>query len=223
MSQNRRGPQPALPEWQQQQQRGQDASVTSPKAIQHAPVTPSKLRTPHFPGSSPEDLMSSRDENLVPNRDGEGGSEAQSPKTENYERNKSFQAPAGSPTRPQGHYRQASEPNVRTRLLGNKSSEQQTDYGTGQSRRSSQPQSPKGSGRSTGVTSPNGFGGIQTTRTLADEQDPIHDALGDAVTDGLLGGRRHNKPTATQYLAKRHGIKHSRMMYGPFKIPRLDF
>ena len=160
--------------------------------------------------------MASRDENVIWKRNFEAEGEAQGPRIENDEQNKNPQASVGSLGRPQGHYREPSEPNVRTRLLSNKTSEQQTGYGTEQNRWNSRPQSPKSYGSSTSVTPPNGFGGIQTTNTLADERDPVHHALGDAVTDGLLGGQRHNKPTATQYLAKRHGIKHSRMMCAPF-------
>ncbi|KAI9693245.1 MAG: hypothetical protein M1822_005241 [Bathelium mastoideum] len=217
MSQSRRGPPSAL---QQQGQASQDASVTSPKAIQqHAPATPSKLRTPHYPGSSPEDSMIARDENSAPKKATEDGSGTQNPSTADDEHRRSFQASFTSPTRPQGRSREPSEPSVRTRLLGNKKTEQQASYGTEQNPRNSRPQSRKSHGSSTSVTSLNGFGGIQTSHTLADERDAVHDTLGEAVTDGLLGGQRNRKPTATHYLAKRHGIKHSRMIYLYYYIP----
>ena len=198
MSQSRRGQPPALQQVQQHGQASQDTSITSPRSSQHAPVTPSKLRTPHYPGSSPEDPKASRDENKAPTREPE---------------RKDSQMPTASPTRPYGHSREPSEATVRTRLLSNRASEQQIGYGTEPNPRSTRPLSLKSQASSTDATSPNGFGGIQTATTLADERDAVHDTLGDAVTDGLLGGRRHHKPTATHHLAKRHGVKHSRMMY----------
>ncbi|KAL9094271.1 MAG: hypothetical protein Q9165_003411 [Trypethelium subeluteriae] len=213
MSQNRRGPPQALQQQPQpQQQRGQvssDASVTSPNAIQHAPVTPSRLRTLHYPGSSPEESSALIDVNESP-RDGadnETGPHMQ--RSEHDPQKRSSQALVTSPTRPQRRSREPSEPTARTRLLSQRSFEQQNNYGTEQSQRSPRPHSPKSHGSSTSVTSQNWFGGIRTDQTLADDRDAIHDTLGDAVTDGLLGGQRKNKPTATHYLAKRHGIKHS--------------
>ncbi|KAF2233600.1 hypothetical protein EV356DRAFT_533601 [Viridothelium virens] len=226
MSQNRRGPPPALKQQPQHQQRGQvspDASVTSPSTIQHAPVTPSKLRTLHYPGSSPEESSAPRDinESSENGADNETGTHVQT--SEHDPQKRSPQASVTSPTRPQRHSREPSEPNVRTRLLSHKSSEQQNNYGTEQSQRSSRPHSPKSYGSSTSITSQNGFGGIRAAQTLADDQDAIHHTLGDAVTDGLLGGQRKNKPTPTHYLAKRHGVKHSRMIYLFYYIPIINW
>lgn len=42
--------------------------------------------------------------------------------------------------------------------------------------------------------------------------DYVEGALGDAVTDGLLG--RQSKQSTTHWLAKRHGVKNERLMYG---------
>ena len=214
MSHRRQAP-PLTLQSQQQQQEGQvssDAPVTSPKAIQHVPVTPSKLRTPHFPGSSPEDSLTPGDEN-VHTRDFESENSAQGRNTEGDGQKKSS---GYSPSKPQVHSRTPSEPNIRTRLLSNKASEQQNSYGTENSSQASRPQSPKSYASSNSIHSKNGFGGLPTTQTLANESDPVHNTLGDAVTDELLGGQRHGKPTPTHYLAKKHGVKHSRMMYVHF-------
>lgn len=43
--------------------------------------------------------------------------------------------------------------------------------------------------------------------------DNAHGVLGDAVTDGLMGARDGNKMSTTQWLARRHGVKNSRIMY----------
>lgn len=56
-----------------------------------------------------------------------------------------------------------------------------------------------------------GYGG-----TLPPEQEngsvSPHAMLGDAVTDGLLGGPG-SRTSTTQWLASRHGVKHDRTMY----------
>jgi len=53
--------------------------------------------------------------------------------------------------------------------------------------------------------------------------DNAHGVLGDAVTDGLMGVRQGNKMSTTQWLAKRHGVKGSRIMYvGRLPSPSLS-
>lgn len=52
--------------------------------------------------------------------------------------------------------------------------------------------------------------------------DNVHGVFGDAVTDGLMGPGQGNKMSTTQWLAKRHGVKNSRIMcvYLGFRILR---
>lgn len=55
-----------------------------------------------------------------------------------------------------------------------------------------------------------GFGGPYQDDAGSGTVTP-HGVLGDAVTDGLLGGAGHTSNTA--WLAKRHGVKHDKYMY----------
>jgi hypothetical protein len=75
-----------------------------------------------------------------------------------------------------------------------------------------------GSFDASGTLSPNGFGGPyrdtpegSQTQTGDYRGDYIDATLGDAVTDGLLG--YPSKKNTTHWLAKRHGVKHERLMY----------
>jgi len=57
-----------------------------------------------------------------------------------------------------------------------------------------------------------GFGG-RYPEGVGQSGDNAHGVLGDAVTDGLMGARNGNKMSTTQWLARRHGVKNSRIMY----------
>ena len=62
-----------------------------------------------------------------------------------------------------------------------------------------------------------GYGSFATFNTVSsmdgneERRDYTADTLGDAVTDGLLGHK--NKKSTTHWLARRHGIRHDRLMY----------
>ncbi|KAF2719304.1 hypothetical protein K431DRAFT_273036 [Polychaeton citri CBS 116435] len=53
--------------------------------------------------------------------------------------------------------------------------------------------------------------------------DNAHGLLGDAVTDSLLGPREGNKMSTTQWLARRHGVKNTRLMYLLYYIPCVNW
>jgi len=56
-----------------------------------------------------------------------------------------------------------------------------------------------------------GYGGPNREGTADEQNRRVEGAVGDAVTDGLLG-----KPSAkstTHHLAKKHGVRHERLMY----------
>lgn len=61
-----------------------------------------------------------------------------------------------------------------------------------------------------------GFGGRypdSVNGRTGEPADATHALLGDAVTDGLLGGGKGPKRSTTMHLAKTHGVKHTKMMY----------
>ncbi|KAL1305333.1 hypothetical protein AAFC00_002231 [Neodothiora populina] len=66
-------------------------------------------------------------------------------------------------------------------------------------------------------SSNDGFGGPLLDDAGSGSVSP-HALLGDAVTDGLLGGPGQHTST-TQWLAKRHGVKHDRAMYLRYYLP----
>jgi len=113
------------------------------------------------------------------------------------------------------------EPTVRTRLLNQQnwdavSGGGETSYNTG-------PTSPRpGVHRNYGSFAPsfrsvNSFGGtypgIQETAD-GDAPDTTHALLGDAIAEGVLNNNgKGQKMSTTRWLAERHGVKNTRMMY----------
>lgn len=70
--------------------------------------------------------------------------------------------------------------------------------------------------------SPDGRGGRYADGAgsgSADNTDAAHAILGDAVADGLFG--KHTRPSTTEHLARRHGVKGTRMMFVDYYLPFL--
>ncbi|RYF35661.1 MAG: hypothetical protein EOO38_28775 [Cytophagaceae bacterium] len=65
------------------------------------------------------------------------------------------------------------------------------------------------------VMSTDGFGGSYNEERVGSSADSIHGILGDALADSLMP-RDGTKLSATQYIAQRNKVKHSRMMYVVF-------
>ncbi|KAI9657266.1 MAG: hypothetical protein M1831_004455 [Alyxoria varia] len=74
------------------------------------------------------------------------------------------------------------------------------------------------------LRSPLGLGGrysVDLGDAAGDNEDNVHSVLGDSVADGVLG-RKTNMST-TKWLAQRHGVRHSLLMYVVYYLPFLKW
>jgi hypothetical protein len=121
------------------------------------------------------------------------------------------------------------EANARTRLLGeaqkysipthDNCGEENCNHGN----TSPRPRHHRGYGSfAPSVMSTDGFGGSYSEERVGSSADSIHGILGDALADSLMP-RDGNKLSATQYVAQRNEIKHSRIMYVVFSIKASTF
>lgn len=192
------------------------SSLSQTSGQQHRPTNPSGLRQSHMPPPSPDDR---RDEI----RDGRGPEyfvvNGIHPETDGASVGSDLSA-----TRQQGAIEEP-EPNARTALLNeaNKYDIPTNHTHNGEEIGSPDHLSPRprlvrgyGSFATQSEFSQDGYGG-RYPEGLGDgvgqSGDNAHGVLGDAVTDGLMGPRDGNKMSTTQWLARRHGIKNSRIMY----------
>ncbi|KAK4541617.1 hypothetical protein LTR36_007761 [Oleoguttula mirabilis] len=205
-------------------------SISAPSQQQHVPAVPSGLRQAHMPPSSPEDQQHLPVANHVP----EVGDDGIHPAGSDY-------APVdhdAAATHVPGSTREpAQEPNARTALLndGKKYNIPHLhncgEAGCAHGTFSPRPRYHRGYGSAaTSQTAGSdgsrdeGYGGTYQEPQRSGQLDGtefrgdfIDGALGDAVTDGLLG--RPSKSSTTHNLATRHGVKHDRWMYLLYYLP----
>ncbi|KAK5118745.1 hypothetical protein LTR85_007951 [Meristemomyces frigidus] len=197
---------------------------------QHAPTVPSGLRQAHMPPPSPDDHQH------LPVSNGhapEVESDGVQPTVPEYAA-VNYNAAA---TNVQGAIDEPTQaPNARTALLddGKKYNIPHLhdcgEAGCGHGAFSPRPRYQRGYGSfATSRTvasdsSREGYGGPYHDRRQSEQVDGseyrgdfINGALGDAVTDGLLG--RPSKRNTTHWLAARHGVKHERWMYLLYYLP----
>lgn len=188
------------------------------QANQHRPTNPSGLRQAHMPPESPEDrrnpsMLERMRENNAANST--AGSAAQILEGAPLQSEPSSMNVEGAIEEP--------EPSARTRLLGeaNKYSipahancdEENCNHGN----ISPRPRHHRGYGSfAPSVTSADGHAGSYTEGSygpgVGGSGDSMHGIFGDALADSLMP-RDSTQMSTTQYLAKRHDIKHSKMMY----------
>lgn len=185
------------------------------------PTVPSGLRQAHMPPSSPEDHQHLP---VTHGHEPEFGSNGIHPTAPDYS---ATDYDAGA-THVQGAIEEPSHaPDARTALLddGKKYNIPHLhncgDAGCGHGAFSPRPRYQRGYGSMatnqtiTSDSSREGYGGPYNGQQQLDGSeyrgDFVNGALGDAVTDGLLG--RPGKKNTTHWLAKRHGVKHDRWMY----------
>lgn len=189
-------------------------------SLQHAPLNPSQLRESAFVPSSPQRTMSRRgsdpdeDEDKVNDTntqpagiDGQGGHPFSGDHTEPIDRE------VGPEIRGRIVEPSRREVNARTRLLEN------YDYGhvcgSGQCGHGTfSPHVDSLMSGASSISSGNGFGG-RYSGGINEEGGPssaAHRWLGDAFTDGVMGGGRDSKMSTTKWLAKKHGLKNRKTM-----------
>jgi hypothetical protein len=199
------------------------ASTSSVGRRDHAPLTPSSLRRSIVQSESPESTVGPRNRNVK----GKGPSMVEGGNSEGIEPT----AAEGADTeinysdqlaeRPEwaGH-----EHNPRTRLLGDEHWDAASGCGSencGHGTFSPRPLSPRqdsyssyGSFDYSSSLSQRELGGPYPGSIGADGEnsDPTNALLGDAISDGVLGGGHGNKMSTTKWLAKKHGVRSRRLM-----------
>lgn len=104
------------------------------------------------------------------------------------------------------------EPTVRTRLLSHNNYD--STSGDDENRNNGAMSPRPASGKSYGsFTTDVGFGGRYPGAIdpqTGEAADATHALLGDAIADGVLGGR--GGKSTTQYLAEQHGVRHKKLM-----------
>ncbi|KAK5676338.1 hypothetical protein LTS10_011150 [Elasticomyces elasticus] len=181
---------------------------SSISTIQHQPVVPSGLRQAHMPPSSPEDHRGLTNGHH-PHVEADGIHPA---------------AQDGASVKSDGSAQGVIEepPNVQSRLLAFG----QRYYLPEHNSNTPRPRYFRNYFQSYGSIAPSvrssdsqdGYGGPNRSGTADENGRPYKDrALGDAVTDGLLG--RPSGKSTTHHLAKKHGVKHERLMYILYYLP----
>lgn len=190
------------------------ASVTSVQSQHHAPNVSSGLRQSHTPSSIPsagpslgEDI--SREDHVGPRDEEEPHFTDRGIRPSMPHLSSSRAEGRGRDAR--GDFRLPFAPDTRTRLLDSDNWDAATGCGESDCQHgmySPRYHSPHKSYGSIGSeASRDGFGG----RMPDVQEDALHATMGDTVADGLLGGRG-SKMSTTEYLAKRHGVRNSRLM-----------
>ncbi|KAK4553693.1 hypothetical protein LTR86_009191 [Recurvomyces mirabilis] len=186
---------------------------------QHQPAIPSGLRQAHMPPSSPEERSHppprTQTNGEYPAIDWEGVH----PVSHDY----ASVAPDEPATHIQGTIDEPPEdPDARTKLLWNGQKyhipthceDPNCDHGA----YSPRPRYMKGYGSFAPSVMSVGYGGPhQNGEGGSYRGDYIEGALGDAVTDGLLG--RPSKKSTTHWLARKHGVTNERIMYLLYYLP----
>ncbi|EMC96512.1 hypothetical protein BAUCODRAFT_33870 [Baudoinia panamericana UAMH 10762] len=203
--------------------RSSRTSSVSGSQAQHRPTVPSTLRQAHMPPSSPEDAHYMRIDGIEPEVEDDGihpHAYDNAPATEGVE---AVEAQADLDELPE-------QPDARTKLLGHgrkyhvaaDCGEENCSHGTFSPR----PRYLRGYGSFATNWSfrsnakPDGYGGPNRDAGSSDGSyrgDYIEHALGDAVTDGLLG--HPSKSSTTHWLASKYGIKHERLMFLIYYLP----
>lgn len=192
---------------------------------QHLPTNPSQLRQTHMPPDSPENSRADSGNDGRP--DSSNASFTTSPKQMPvvdrdgvHPTNTASANLDSSSTQVGGRIEEPTEPdvapNVRTRLLDQKTWDRSSGCGAEDCNHgtfSPRPRQHHRYGSTTTIESRNGFGGRYGGIDGVGGHDNTHEVLGDAVTDGLLGGGPGKKMSTTKWLAKTHGIKNQRLMY----------
>jgi hypothetical protein len=184
----------------------------------HRPTNPSGLRTAHMPPPSPDDRRNNGSYGLEQDEQATGQTTGIQPIIDGA----SIQAEPSSMTT-EGAMDEP-EANARTRLLGEAQKynipahencgEENCNHGN----MSPRPRHHRGYGSfAQSVYSTDGFGGSYNEERVGSSADSIHGILGDALADSLMP-KDGNKLSATQYIAQRNKIKHSRMMYVVFPM-----
>lgn len=173
-------------------------------ANSHAPHNPSGLRESHTPSSPdltrhapPQDLKDGDWEDLPPAAEEEGSNMATSPSKSSIKSDHEFS--------------RGIIPTIRTRLFGRRHRHHPHDGH--EASPLLRPHLKRNYGSTTTLDSydsRDGYGGPHPHEHDNGTISP-HAMLGDAVTDGLLGGLQHS--STTEFLAKTHGVKHRRAMY----------
>lgn len=183
---------------------------------QHRPTIPSGLRQTHMPPRSPELQRRS-----VTNVEGEQRVEEEGPGVQEdgiHPHTHHDAASVGSNDSRTGIQGVIEEPHpapdARSRLLELGKNYQVPDCGDPNCRHGALSPKPKYQRNYGSFASP-GFGGHSREGSIDSgpqyRGDFVDGALGEAVTDGLLGDR--NNTSTTRWLADRHGIEGRRMMY----------
>ena len=193
---------------------------------QHRPSQPSGLSQVHMPPSSPEDTSHVLHGGHPSHHhqgfgiDGIHPTAPDDASVASFPSETNIQAIIEDPPDP---------PTARTKLLGQKQKyripdhrdcgEDSCNHGTF----SPKPRYIRGYGS---IDSRDGFGGRYPGGTgdgVNGSGDNAHGLFGDAVTDSLLGNRGGNKKSTTQWLAQKHGVRNSRLMYvdRSIKLPKL--
>lgn len=110
-------------------------------------------------------------------------------------------------------------PTIRTRLLGQRQWDRSSGPASDSCDHGGRPHLVRNYGSVATLSSydsRDGFGGPLPDDPSSGTVSP-HGLLGDAITDGLLGGPGHHEST-TQWLARRHGVKHDRAMYAIYNL-----
>jgi len=209
------GPPPGSPS-----RSSRNSSISGTGQPSYRPTVPSGLRQAEMAPSSPEDRHIYIDGHSPPDFDEDGIH----PATHNY-------AEAAvetdlEATHVQGAIEEPHEqPDARTKLLGNgykyhvpDCGHRDCDHGT----YSPRPRYWRGYGSfatNDSISSRQGFGGPSREGQLDGNEyrgDFIERTLGPAVSDGLLG--RQNDKNTTSWLARKHGVKHPRLMYAHISL-----
>lgn len=195
-----------------------NASVASTRSQHHAPSVSSGLRQSHTPSSLPSSPAAGNGDDIS-TQDHVGSTAEEEPHFV-----QSGIQPVPSHMFPEsngdygldarGDFRLPFSPGSRTRLLDHDNWDTATGcddsvcgHGLYSPRSGSPHRHQRGYGSIASEGSRNDFGG-----PASGADDMLHTAFGDTVADGLLGGRG-GKMSTTKYLARRHGIRHSRAMY----------
>ncbi|RMY81310.1 hypothetical protein D0864_06584 [Hortaea werneckii] len=201
---------------------GTTSSRTSPTSTPaHRPTIPSGLRYSHMPPSSPED------QRHLPVTEGVAVEQhGIPPHAQDYASvngdvgNSSGQSAAGEASNANGNQPGQTEETATFHIphLHNCG-----DEGCSHGSFSPRPRLVRGFGSfatyntAASAESTGGYGGPYNAPAGASGIDGVQGAVGDAMTDGLLG--QPSKRSTTHHLAKQHGVKNTRWMYLSYYLP----
>ena len=217
--------------------RSRGSSVTSTGRRDHTPLNPSALRQSHVPSEAAGSHSTTpADDDAADEDDGnEAGTGDAGPKI--IDEGILPSAEASTPAQPQIVEQHAEIPvshpedaELRTRLMSPDNWDIASGCGSENCQHgtlSPRPMSPVGGSiRSYGSFMPqqfseNGYAGRYppAERRYSEGSEAAHPLLGDAIADGVLGGRTSDRTSTTHLLAKRNGFRSERKMYLLYYIP----